>query len=176
LITLFVPKRKIGTFYVLLINTVSNKANKFVIAFASKSKFMQKHILRVLIIMAIGCNNNNKPISKLGQNDLVGTWHLTTKGQEKYHKGVIMYNADGQMSVILNHKDSAASGYSGKYEVNEKEGYVKHYRDYYSLLPFTNDSLPPVWIRDYKLSEDKRTLTLSPREDRSFSLVWERVQ
>jgi hypothetical protein len=152
LITLFVPKRKIGTFYVLLINTVSNKANKFDIAFASKSKFMQKHILRVLIIMAIGCNNNNKPISKLGQNDLVGTWHLTTKGQEKYHKGVIMYNADGQMSVILNHKD------------------------YYSLLPFTNDSLPPVWIRDYKLSEDKRTLTLSPREDRSFSLVWERVQ
>jgi hypothetical protein len=151
------------------------KPISLITAFALKSKFMQKLILLVLILMTIGCNNNTKSISKLGQNDLVGTWHLTTKGQDKYHKGVIMYNADGQMSVILNHKDSAASGYSGRYEVNEKEAYVKHYRDYYSLLPFTNDSLPPVWIRDFKLSEDKRTLTLSPREDRSFSLVWERV-
>ena len=145
-------------------------------AFAAKSNFMQKIILFAIILMTIGCNNNTKPMAILGQNDLVGTWHLTTKGQDKFHKGVIMYNADGHMSVILNHKDSAASGYSGRYEVNEKEAYVKHYRDYYSLLPFTNDSLPPVWIRDYKLSEDKRTLTLSPREDKSFSLVWEKVQ
>jgi hypothetical protein len=137
---------------------------------------MQKRMLLILIIAAIGCNTKPKAIGKELNNDLVGTWHLTTKGQNLFHKGVIIYSVDGQMSVILNHKDSAASGYSGKYEVNEKESYVKHYRDFYSLLPFTNDSIPPIWIRDYKLSADKKTLTLSPREDTSFSLVWERVQ
>ena len=133
-------------------------------------------MLLILIIAAIGCNTKPKAVRKELDNDLVGTWHLTTKGQNLFHKGVIIYSVDGQMSVILNHKDSAASGYSGKYEVNEKESYVKHYRDFYSLLPFTNDSIPPIWIRDYKLSADKKTLTLSPREDTSFSLVWERVQ
>jgi hypothetical protein len=137
---------------------------------------MQKRMLLILIIAAIGCNTKPKAAGKELNNYLVGTWHLTTKGQNLFHKGVIIYSVDGQMSVILNHKDSAASGYSGKYEVNEKESYVKHYRDFYSLLPFTNDSIPPVWIRDYKLSADKKTLTLSPREDTSFSLVWERVQ
>ncbi len=133
-------------------------------------------MLLILIIAAIGCNTKPKAAGKELNNYLVGTWHLTTKGQNLFHKGVIIYSVDGQMSVILNHKDSAASGYSGKYEVNEKESYVKHYRDFYSLLPFTNDSIPPIWIRDYKLSADKKTLTLSPREDTSFSLVWERVQ
>ena len=123
---------------------------------------MQKRILLILIIAAIGCNTKPKAAGKEFNNYLVGTWHLTTKGQNLFHKGVIIYSVDGQMSVILNHKDSAASGYSGKYEVNEKESYVKHYRDFYSLLPFTN--------------ADKKTLTLSPREDTSFSLVWERVQ
>ena len=137
---------------------------------------MQKRMLLILIIAAIGCNTKPKAAGKELNNYLVGTWHLTTKGQNLVHKGVIIYSVDGQMSVILNHKDSAASGYSGKYEVNEKESYVKHYRDFYSLLPFTNDSIPPIWIRDYKLSADKKTLTLSPREDTSFSLVWERVQ
>ena len=137
---------------------------------------MQKRILLILIIAAIGCNTKPKAAGKEFNNYLVGTWHLTTKGQNLFHQGVIIYSVDGQMSVILNHKDSAASGYSGKYEVNEKESYVKHYRDFYSLLPFTNDSIPPIWIRDYKLSADKKTLTLSPREDTSFSLVWERVQ
>ena len=137
---------------------------------------MQKRMLLILIIAAIGCNTKPKAAGKEFNNYLVGTWHLTTKGQNLFHKGVIIYSVDGQMSVILNHKDSAASGYSGKYEVNEKESYVKHYRDFYSLLPFTNDSIPPIWIRDYKLSADKKTLTLSPREDTSFSLVWERVQ
>ena len=133
-------------------------------------------MLLILIIAAIGCNTKPKAAGKELNNYLVGTWHLTTKGQNLFHTGVIIYSVDGQMSVILNHKDSAASGYSGKYEVNEKESYVKHYRDFYSLLPFTNDSIPPIWIRDYKLSADKKTLTLSPREDTSFSLVWERVQ
>ena len=137
---------------------------------------MQKRMLLILIIAAIGCNTKPKAAGKELNNYLVGTWHLTTKGQNLFHKGVIIYSVDGQMSVILNHKDSAASGYSGKYEVNEKESYVKHYRDFYSLLPFTNDSIPTIWIRDYKLSADKKTLTLSPREDTSFSLVWERVQ
>ena len=137
---------------------------------------MQKRILLILIIAAIGCNTKPKAAGKEFNNYLVGAWHLTTKGQNLFHKGVIIYSVDGQMSVILNHKDSAASGYSGKYEVNEKESYVKHYRDFYSLLPFTNDSIPPIWIRDYKLSADKKTLTLSPREDTSFSLVWERVK
>ena len=137
---------------------------------------MQKRMLLILIIAAIGCNTKPKAAGKELNNYLVGTWHLTTKGQNLFHKGVIIYSVDGQMSVILNHKDSAASGYSGKYEVNEKESYVKHYRDFYSLLPFTNDSIPPIWIRDYKLSADKKTLTLSPREDTSLSLVWERVQ
>ena len=133
-------------------------------------------MLLILIIAAIGCNTKPKAAGKELNNYLVGTWHLTTKCQNLFHKGVIIYSVDGQMSVILNHKDSAASGYSGTYEVNEKESYVKHYRDFYSLLPFTNDSIPPIWIRDYKLSADKKTLTLSPREDTSFSLVWERVQ
>ena len=116
---------------------------------------MQKRMLLILIIAAIGCNTKPKAAGKELNNYLVGTWHLTTKGQNLFHKGVIIYSVDGQMSVILNHKDSAASGYSGKYEVNEKESYVKHYRDFYSLLPFTHDSIPPIWIRDYKLSADK---------------------
>ena len=93
-------------------------------------------MLLILIIAAIGCNTKPKAAGKELNNYLVGTWHLTTKGQNLFHKGVIIYSVDGQMSVILNHKDSAASGYSGKYEVNEKESYVKHYRDFYSLLPF----------------------------------------
>ena len=110
------------------------------------------------------------------KNELIGTWHLTTKGQKIFDKGVIMYSADGQMTVLLSKKDSIVTGYSGKYEVNDKDKYVAHFRDFYSLLPKINDSTPPVWIRDYALSADKKTLTLSPREDRSFSLVWERVQ
>jgi hypothetical protein len=80
------------------------------------------------------------------------------------------------MSVILSKKDSVVTGYSGKYKLNTEKQYVAHYRDYYTLLPYINDSIPPVWIRDYALSKDKKTLTLSPREDTSFSLIWERVQ
>ena len=119
--------------------------------------------------------NEDIKVSNESTNELVGTWHLTTKGQNIFDKGVIIYSADGQMSVILSKKDSVVTGYSGKYELNSKAHFVSHYRDYYTLLPYVNDSIPPVWIRDYKLSEDKKTLTLSPREDKSFSLIWERV-
>jgi hypothetical protein len=141
---------------------------------------MKKAFKSIVFLMIAGslltnCKSNENQILNKAPNALVGTWHLTTKGQNIFDKGVIMYNADGQMSVILSKKDSVVTGYSGKYELNTKEQYVAHYRDYYTLLPYVNDSIPPVWIRDYKLSEDKKTLTLSPREDKSFSLIWERV-
>jgi hypothetical protein len=141
---------------------------------------MKKAFNSIVFLMIAGslltnCKSNENQILNKTPNELVGTWHLTTKGQNIFDKGVIMYNPDGQMSVILSKKDSVVTGYSGKYELNTKEQYVAHYRDYYTLLPYVNDSIPPVWIRDYKLSEDKKTLTLSPREDKSFSLIWERV-
>ena len=141
---------------------------------------MKKAFNSIVFLMIAGylltnCKSNENQILNNAPNELVGTWHLTTKGQNIFDKGVIMYNPDGQMSVILSKKDSVVTGYSGKYELNTKEQYVAHYRDYYTLLPYVNDSIPPVWIRDYKLSEDKKTLTLSPREDKSFSLIWERV-
>lgn len=123
------------------------------------------------LILANGCGNKQFKLQK----EIVGTWHLTTQGQNIFDKGVIIYSSDGQMSVILSKTDSVVTGYSGKYEVNEQASFVKHFRDYYTLLPFINDSTPPVWIRDVKLSADKQTLTLSPREDRSFSLVWKKV-
>jgi hypothetical protein len=133
-------------------------------------------VLIALICFIISCKEKRNPLQNESKNELIGTWHLTTKGQKIFDKGVIMYSADGQMTVLLSKKDSIVTGYSGKYEVNEQDKYVAHYRDYYSLLPNINDSTPPVWIRDYALSADRKTLTLSPREDRSFSLVWERVQ
>lgn len=141
---------------------------------------MKKAFNSIVFLMIAGslltnCKSNENQILNNAPNELVGTWHLTTKGQNIFDKGVIMYNPDGQMSVILSKKDSVVTGYSGKYELNTKEQYVAHYRDYYTLLPYVNDSIPPVWIRDYKLSEDKKTLTLSPREDKSYSLIWERV-
>ena len=141
---------------------------------------MKKAFNSIVFLMIAGslltnCKSNENQILNNAPNELVGTWHLTNKGQNIFDKGVIMYNPDGQMSVILSKKDSVVTGYSGKYELNTKEQYVAHYRDYYTLLPYVNDSIPPVWIRDYKLSEDKKTLTLSPREDKSFSLIWERV-
>ena len=141
---------------------------------------MKKGFNSIVFLMIAGslltnCKSNENQILNTAPNELVGTWHLTTKGQNIFDKGVIMYNPDGQMCVILSKKDSVVTGYSGKYELNTKEQYVAHYRDYYTLLPYVNDSIPPVWIRDYKLSEDKKTLTLSPREDKSFSLIWERV-
>jgi hypothetical protein len=133
-------------------------------------------ILLTASTLIISCKEKRNPMQNESKNELIGTWHLTTKGQKIFDKGVIMYSADGQMTVLLSKKDSIVTGYSGKYEVNDKDKYVAHFRDFYSLLPKINDSTPPVWIRDYALSADKKTLTLSPREDRSFSLVWERVQ
>lgn len=133
-------------------------------------------VLLAISCFIISCKGKLNSMQTESKNDLIGTWHLTTKGQNIFDKGVIMYSVDGQMTVLLSKKDSIVTGYSGKYEVNEKDKYVAHYRDFYSLLPNVNDSTPPVWIRDYTLSSDKKTLTLSPREDRSFSLVWERVK
>ncbi len=144
---------------------------------AHKMKKTFHTLFFLLLASSLITHCKNKEIKPTNQpaNELVGTWHLTTKGQHIFDKGVIMYSADGQMCVILSKKDSVVTGYSGKYELNTKEQYVAHYRDYYTLLPFINDSIPPVWIRDYSLSEDRKTLTLSPREDKSFSLIWERV-
>jgi hypothetical protein len=141
-----------------------------------------KKTLKTLLFLIITsslmvyCKSKENTAPNQAPNELVGTWHLTTKGQNIFDKGVIIYSTDGQMSVILSKKDSVVTGYSGKYEVNANEKYVTHYRDYYPLLPYVNDSTPPVWIRDYTLSEDKNTLKLSPREDKSFSLIWERIK
>jgi hypothetical protein len=141
-----------------------------------KKTFNTLFFLLLASSLMIHCKNKEIIQTTQPVNELVGTWHLTTKGQNIFDKGVIIYSADGQMSVILSKKDSVVTGYSGKYELNSKAHFVSHYRDYYALLPYVNDSTPPIWIRDYTLSEDKKTLTLSPREDTSFSLIWERVQ
>lgn len=130
-----------------------------------------KILLALIIFIGMGCSQNQNKLQK----DMIGAWHLTTKGQNVYDKGVIIYSENGQMSVIISKTDSVVTGYSGKYEVNEKESYVKHYRDYYSLLPFVKDSIPPLWIRDVQLSANKKLLTLSPREEKGFSLIWEKV-
>ena len=77
--------------------------------------------------LMVYCKSKENTAPNQSPNELVGTWHLTTKGQNIFDKGVIIYSTDGQMSVILSKKDSVVTGYSGKYEVNANEKYVTHY-------------------------------------------------
>ena len=65
-------------------------------------------------------------------------------------------------------------GYCGKYEVNEKETFVRHIRD---VITINSDNEEGVFVRDYKFSPDCNLLTLSPRETnrQGMSLTWKRV-
>ncbi len=125
----------------------------------------------LFIITLVSCNNEDK----LTKEAFVGTWHLVSTQPNIMDKGVLMYSPDGQMTAILNKKDKSIIGYCGKYEINSRLSFVTHYRDFYASLPEANDSTPPVYIRDFKLSADKKTLILSPREEAGLSLTWEKV-
>ncbi len=132
---------------------------------------MKKIFSLILIIVIASCNNEDK----LTKEAFVGTWHLVSTQPNIMDKGVLMYSPDGQMTAILNKKDKSIIGYCGKYEINSKLSFVTHYRDFYASLPAANDSTPPVYIRDFKLSADKKTLILRPREEAGLSLTWEKV-
>jgi hypothetical protein len=113
----------------------------------------------LFIITLVSCNNEDK----LTKEAFVGTWHLVSTQPNIMDKGVLMYSPDGQMTAILNKKDKSIIGYCGKY------------RDFYASLPEANDSTPPVYIRDFELSADKKTLILRPREEAGLSLTWKKV-
>ncbi len=66
-------------------------------------------------------------------------------------------------------------GYSGKYEINLNESYVKHFRDFYTTLPYPVETKNPIFIRDFSFSNNKQTLILKPREEKGLELVWEKV-
>lgn len=125
----------------------------------------------LFITTLVSCNNKDK----LTKEAFIGTWHLVRTQPNIMDKGVLMYSPDGQMTAILNKKDKSIIGYCGKYEINSKLSFVTHYRDFYASLPEANDSTPPVYIRDFKLSADKKTLILSPREEAGLSLTWKKV-
>lgn len=128
-------------------------------------------ILFVFVLGIFACNNQDKVTT----SSFIGTWHLVSISDGSVDKGVLMYNADGQMVAALSKKDSMLYGYSGKYEINFKEAYVKHVRDFYKSLPYTKDSNEIIFNRDYSFSEDKQTLTLKPRETKGLVLVWKKV-
>ena len=113
---------------------------------------------------------------KITKNDFVGSWHLVSISDGYADKGVIIYSYDGQMSVIFSKKDSMLLGYSGKYEINFKESFVKHFRNFYTTLPYPTETKNPVFIRDFTFSNDKQRLTLKPREEKGLELIWEKVK
>lgn len=131
-----------------------------------------KNLYFLLIVLSITACSNRDRITK---EAFVGTWHLVRTQPNILDKGLLMYSPDGHMTAILNKKDKSIIGYSGRYEINTALSFVTHYRDFYALLPSTNDSTPPVYIRDFKLSEDKKTLILSPREEAGLTLTWKKV-
>lgn len=133
---------------------------------------MKKILILSFAIFFIACNNQEK----ITKNDFVGTWHLVSISDGYADKGVIIYSPDGQMSVILSKKDSMLIGYSGKYEINFKESYVKHFRNFYTTLPYPVETKNPVFIRDYLFSKDKQTLILKPREEKGLELIWKKVK
>jgi hypothetical protein len=125
----------------------------------------------LFILTLVSCSNEDQ----LTKNAFIGTWHLVSTQPNIMDKGVLMYSQDGQMTAILNKKDKSIIGYCGKYEINTKLSFVTHYRDFYASLPEANDSTPPVYIRDFELSADKKTLILRPREEAGLSLTWKKV-
>jgi hypothetical protein len=86
----------------------------------------------MILFGLIGCKDKNK----ITKDSFIGTWHLVSISDGFVDKGLIMYSSDGQMSAILSKNDSMLLGYSGKYEINLKESYVTHFRDFYSTLPY----------------------------------------
>jgi hypothetical protein len=130
---------------------------------------MKKFIYLLFVIIVFACNNNNDKAA------FVGTWHLVSINDTVVDKGVIIYSTDGQMTAVLSKKDGKVIGYSGKYELNTNKGYVTHFRDFYGMLPYTNDTTVPAYVRDYALSNDKKTLVLSPREEKGLKLTWKKV-
>lgn len=121
----------------------------------------------------------------------VGAWlldHVTQKDStvseqmvDVFSKGLIMYSADGYMSAILTYSENYGNtpgldvGYCGRYEINTGAAYISHLRDVIAINTNTENE---VFIRDYKFSDDKKLLTLSPREDtwKGTSLTWKRVK
>ncbi len=130
---------------------------------------MKKIIFLLLVIFTSACNSNDDKTA------FIGTWHLVSINDTVVDKGVIIYSTDGQMTAVLSKKDGEIIGYSGKYELNIKEGYVTHFRDFYGMLPYTNDTTVPAYVRDYELSADKKTLILSPREEKGLKLTWKKI-
>jgi hypothetical protein len=133
---------------------------------------MKKYILLFCIMGLLACNNQDKS----NNNAFVGTWHLESMSDGYADKGLLMYSPDGHMTAILSKNDSMKMGYSGRYEVNNKEAYVTHYRDFYNLIPYPSDSIEPAFIRDFTLSEDQQTLILRARELNTLTLVWKKVR
>ena len=132
-----------------------------------------KNILLVIILFGcIACKNKDK----VTKDSFLGTWHLVSISDGFVDKGVIMYSQDGQMSAILSKNDSMLVGYSGKYEINLKDSYVTHFRDFYSNLPYPSKTDTSIFVRDFVFSNNGQTLTLKPRESKELSLIWKKVK
>jgi len=131
-----------------------------------------KNLLLTLIVISFCACGNKDSITK---NAFIGTWHLVSMNDTTANKGVIIYSPDGQMSAILSKNDSMVIGYSGKYEINSKESFVTHFRDFYSILPYPRPTEVPIYVRDFSFSKDFKTLTLRPRENKGLALIWKKV-
>ena len=126
---------------------------------------------------------------KKDKDAFIGTWlldHVTLasdNGEEVadvFSAGLIIYSEDGYMSAVLTRSESQKEnpgmdvGYCGRYEVNEKETYVRHIRD---VITINSENEEGVFVRDYEFSPDRNTLILSPRESnrQGMSLTWKRA-
>ena len=132
---------------------------------------MKNFLLTLIMISFCACENKDS----ITKNAFIGTWHLESINDSTVNKGVIMYSPDGQMSAILSKNDSMVIGYSGKYEINTKESFVTHFRDFYSILPYPRPTVVPIYVRDFSFSKDFKTLTLRPKEDKGLTLIWKKV-
>lgn len=133
---------------------------------------MKNVLLLIILFSLIACKDNDK----ITKDAFIGTWHLVSISDGFVDKGLIMYSQDGQMSAILSKNDSMLLGYSGRYEINLKESYVIHFRDFYSTLPYPNKTKTTIFVRDFIFSNDGQTLTLKPRESKGLSLIWKKVK
>ena len=133
----------------------------------------------------------------------VASWELRpTQGGEPYYPlgkdctGLLIYSADGHMSVVLSKPGRAPfetpflfegtpaekiaamesyTSYAGRYEVREKEGKVIHHVEY---------SLFPNWIgtaqeRFFEFGQGRLTLSAAPFEkdgvEQAAYLVWKKL-
>lgn len=159
--------------------------------------FVSKTLLFSFVIFIISSceatkeNQSSSFLTEEEPNLFAGTWlldHVTWEDStgtiemvDVFSKALLMYSDDGYMSAILTYSEDYGDspgldvGYCGRYKLNTEDSSVSHFRD---MIVINADSENVVYVRDYSFSDDKKLLTLSPREDirKGMSLTWRRVE